>query len=295
MTNTTDIRFIRLEGCGNSFTVIADLEGALLQSVGEVTPFARALQDRNFGWPGDGALFVRRSKVAEFEMVGRNPDGSAMGMCGNGIRCVTRALYLWGEVPAAKDCIAFEVEGRRIVCRTQDQGRQVQVDMGAPSFAPVSIPVDSEGEFVEQVIEIEGRRFIATAVSMGNPHCVIFDETVSDGDFHHFGPLLEHHPLFPRRANIEFVTIVSPSQVRVRVWERGAGPTLACGTGACAVVAAGVRCGRLERKVRVLLPGGALQVEITAATALLTGPACEMGSGVLASDFVERCREKGRV
>jgi len=287
--NIEKVPFIRLEGCGNNFMVIHDLERSLLSAVPDIALFSRKLQERSFGWGGDGVLYVTRTPRGLFEMVGRNPDGSAMGMCGNGIRCVTRSLYMTGTVAPTAISLEFEVEGRKIICDSSTSGKMVRVNMGKPSFAPKEVPLSIDHELTSHPVSIEDQTFNITTVSMGNPHCVIPVERLTDVNFENFGPLLENHKLFPERANVEFVETITSQHFKVLVWERGVGPTLACGTGACAVVVAMNKLGRTGANATVSLPGGDLQVELQGGAVYLTGPARELGEGMLSSDFIERC------
>ena len=188
-----------------------------------------------------------------------NPDGSPMGMCGNGIRCVSRFVHKRKMVAAQTKELRFLVEGRLIECSLLENDR-VRVNLGSPSFDPRVVPLDRESPLLNSEIGVEGFEGCASAVSVGNPHCVIFVERVDEIPLTELGPRLEHHPLFPRRTNVEFVQVLSPTQIKVRVWERGAGVTLACGTGACASVIAGCRIGKCNATSQVDLPGGSLVV-----------------------------------
>lgn len=210
-------------------------------------------------------------EVIEVEMF--NPDGSVMGMCGNGIRCVARFIY--EEEEGVPENLSFLVHGRRIECFSEDKGRKVRVDMGAPSFEPTRIPY--LGNEVTQVpFVVSGREFRGSLVSMGNPHLVIklADEDFELLELEKWGPLLEKHPLFPESTNVHFVREIDQSRCEVKVWERGAGVTMACGTGACAVAVTGIREGRFQQRVEVALPGGLLEIEWKGneAHVFMTGP-----------------------
>ena len=283
------LRFIRLEGCGNNFIVVEDLQRAFCAAAADLGRTAAHLQNPHFGTSSDGLLIITSSREADYEVLMFNPDGSRMGMCGNGIRCVTRFLFLENLIPKHTAELQFVVEGRRIACFPADEGRMVRVDMGAPSFASADIPISNPApEFIEQ--PIPDFPYLATCVSMGNPHCVIFTEHPEKVPLESVGPQLERHPIFPRRANIEFARCVSRERCQVRVWERGVGFTFACGTGACAVFAAGYRTGRLERRAVIELPGGVLEVEYRADSphVFLTGPAREIASGEFYPEFLAR-------
>ena len=291
--------YTRLEGCGNNFIVINDIDRSFSNSHPSSSPSlaaaAKALQDAHFGLGSDGLMVVLPSTLGDFEVAMFNPDGSLMGMCGNGIRCVTRFLFLQGLVAIDRREIAFIVEGRTIICSTADQGKLVRVAMGPFAIEPSRIPVVLPKECSSSLsIPFETVQFkgIGSCVSMGNPHCVFFVPNLDELPLREIGPLFENHPIFPKRANIEFVEIISKHHVRVRVWERGVGITLACGTGACAVAVAGILSERLDSNVpiTVSLPGGDLSIEVDRASqqVSLTGPAREISSGEVCADFFSR-------
>jgi diaminopimelate epimerase len=258
------MRFLKIEGCGNSF-VTGDAH--LLPPDVDPAMAVRMICSPSFGVGADGVMLVApRERDLPFRVDMYNSDGSKAAMCGNGIRCVVRYLCeegrVDGEGPTPVE-IPFLVAGRPILCRTADRGRTVEVEMGPPSFDPAIVPVRSSTPMIDQPLESSGIVWRATALSMGNPHCVIFDEqgVVADEElFRTYGSALEQDPRFPDRVNVEFVVVESPSRLRVLVWERGVGFTLACGTGACAAVAAGYRTGRCARAAEVVLPGGVLLV-----------------------------------
>jgi diaminopimelate epimerase len=286
-------QFIRLHGCGNSFIVVFDGEAADF----DWRAASARLLDPHFGLGTDGLMVVSPARGADFEVRMFNPDGSPMGMCGNGIRCVTRALFLEGLAPGEEREIAFVVEGRRVVCLPLDEGRMVRVDMGAPSFAPADLPVVSDKEWIDREISVSpaGQRpftMAATCVSMGNPHCVMFPPDLSAIDLNVLGPAIERAPIFPQRSNVEFVEVRSPERLRVRVWERGAGATLACGTGACASLVAAARTGRSGRRAKVELPGGELEIEWLADRVLMTGPARDVCRGTFSPEFLKPASSK---
>jgi diaminopimelate epimerase len=245
------LRFAKIQGCGNSFVVVdaADVHAQL--------PI-RMLCSRSFGLGADGVMVVG-SPGDPIEVSMYNPDGSIMGMCGNGIRCVVR--YLYERFPALTPHLTFTVHGRTIRCETVDRGTTVSVDMGAPSFEASTIPLARDLTWEKIPLEVAGTYVIAHAVSMGNPHAIIFvenDAELQSLDLEKIGPALEHHASFPDRANVSFAVVNSQSRCTVRVWERGAGATLACGTGACAVAVVGIRRGIFVSPVTVALPGGSL-------------------------------------
>ncbi|MCO6429539.1 MAG: diaminopimelate epimerase [Deltaproteobacteria bacterium] len=279
-----DLEFIKMQGCGNNFVVTSDFRTPAL-------PWDRltiGLMDRNFGIGGDGVMVLRpaNSSKYDFEVLMYNPDGSPMGMCGNGIRCVARFAMLNELIPPGREVIHFLVEGRDIACALRDGGNSVMVDMGPPAFEPEAIPVRSDQPVVNEKISLAGQDFTVSCVSMGNPHCVIFVPDVEKVDLLALGPKIENDPFFPKRTNVEFVQVRSPKELVVRVWERGAGATLACGTAACAVIVAASKTGRTDSSATVILPGGSVEVEWDQGrnTVYLTGPAKEVFFGRLRID-----------
>ncbi len=270
------LAFTKMHGLGNDFVV---LDG-VTERLPEVAPFARRLCDRRFGIGCDQLLVVlppRREDCA-LRMQIFNADGSEVEMCGNGIRCFAR--YAVDRGLAAGPEIRVETGAGVIVPRLT--GELVRVDMGRPRLAGPEIPCASEEAVVlAHPLEVAGETLRFTCVSMGNPHGVCFLPEVAGLDLARLGPAAERHPFFPKRANIEFVQVEAPDRVRVRVWERGAGETLACGTGASAVCVAGVLEGRTEREVTVALPGGELELAWSEADdhVYMTGPAAYVFTG----------------
>jgi diaminopimelate epimerase len=259
----TPLRFYKLQGAGNDF-VLLDAFTQPLPS-GEVASLARRLCDRRFGVGADGLLIVEPSERADYRMRLYNADGSEATMCGNGIRCVAR--YLWEHrCPDARSLAIETGAGVRRVHRLSQE--RFQVEMGVPRLMP-SPPVSPSPNLLgegEQVVPLshavgEGQGVRANFVHTGAPHLVLFVDSVDAFPLETLGAQLEPHPQFPDRVNVSVAQVESPACVRARVWERGAGATLACGTGACAIVVAGVQMGRLEREVRVQMPGGILEVE----------------------------------
>jgi diaminopimelate epimerase len=259
----TPLRFYKLQGAGNDF-VLLDAFTQPLPS-GEVASLARRLCDRRFGVGADGLLIVEPSERADYRMRLYNADGSEATMCGNGIRCVAR--YLWEHHCPDAGSLAIETgAGVRRVHRLS-QGR-FQVEMGVPRLMP-SPPVSPSPNLLgegEQAVPLshavaEGQGVRANFVHTGAPHLVLFVDSVDAFPLETLGAQLERHPQFPDRVNVSVAQVEAPNRVRARVWERGAGATLACGTGACAIVVAGVQMGMLEREVRVQMPGGTLEVE----------------------------------
>ena len=276
------IRFTKMHGAGNDFVVLDETRGAL-----GLTPAQyRFLADRHFGVGADQILTVRPSPAPsiDFEYVIHNADGGEVEQCGNGARCFVRFVREQGLT--AKDTVRVKTMNGVITLRMQADG-QVTVDMGAPVFELERIPFDAAGltpqamgSWEKWPLALDGRGLSApvlvAALSMGNPHAVQLVDDVESAQVAETGPLIERHARFPRRVNAGFMQVVSTGQIRLRVYERGAGETLACGTGACAAVVAGIRWGLLDARVEVLTRGGPLTVEWSGqldAPVMMTGPA----------------------
>ena len=257
------LSFTKMHGCGNDYVyVIAD-------RVRPADPAAlsQRLSDRRFGIGGDGLIMLAPSTSADVRMEMYNADGSRGDMCGNGIRCLARLAWDRGivkanpmvvETDAGLKTVALNFDGDRLVGAT--------VDMGEPILDGRRIPVNDDGRIINYPLEVDGRKEIITAVSMGNPHCVLFVPNsavfqLQDLDFAALGRKFEHHGFFPKRVNTEFILPVSRRHLKMRVWERGSGETWACGTGACAALVAAVLTDRAERKAKVELRGGTLEIE----------------------------------
>jgi len=254
------MQFTKMHGLGNDFVFLDHF--SVMEEV-DYPELAKKLCHRQFGIGGDGLIVILPSKVADARMRILNSDGSEPEMCGNGIRCFARYVYDQGIVihnPMHVETLAGVLTLSLNIEDGQVQG--VRVDMGEPILRAELIPVLGQGEpVVGQPLEVLGETFQYTAVSMGNPHCVIFVEDFSALDFERVGPAIEKHLLFPRKTNVEFIQVNSPQELTMKVWERGAGPTLACGTGACASAVAAVLNHKTERAVTVHLPGGDLFIE----------------------------------
>ncbi|MCL5773330.1 MAG: diaminopimelate epimerase [Firmicutes bacterium] len=253
------MQFAKMEGLGNDFILV---DGKLLEGK-NLPEISRVLCDRHFGIGADGLILVLPSKSAETRMRVFNADGSEAEMCGNGIRCF--AKYVYEKKIIHKD--EFTVETLAGILKPKlfkKNGKimEVEVDMGEPNFLCKYIPVHGHpsSKLINEEVKIGRESFKLTCLSMGNPHCVVFVDYLSDVPANVFGPLIEKHHLFPNKTNVEFVQVVSRNRLEMRVWERGVGETLACGTGACAAVAAGVETGRCDRNVQVDLPGGVLKI-----------------------------------
>ncbi|MGH7775535.1 MAG: diaminopimelate epimerase [Candidatus Binatia bacterium] len=245
--------FTKMHGCGNDFIFLDCLKG----DIDNLGRLAKRLCDRRFGVGADQLLTIHPSKVADFKMEIYNADGGQVEMCGNGIRCFAKYVYNHG-LTQKRD---LEVETLAGIIRPRLVGDMVEVDMGEPILEGRKIPVNADGKIIDYPLEVDGITYQICCVSMGNPHCVLYRDELDHLDIEGIGPRFEHHPFFPKRVNAEFVQVLGPREVRMRVWERGAGETLACGTGACAATVAGALTGRTERKVAVQLLGGDLLVE----------------------------------
>jgi diaminopimelate epimerase len=262
--------FTKMQGCGNDFVIVDCTREPLETS--DLAATARRLCDRRFGIGSDGLVLVEPplDSGAALRMRMLNPDGTEAA-CGNALRCVARYARTRGVAPC--DDFAIDSLGGRVGVRVM--GERVEVDMGQPILAPAAIPIRWEREPALDVpVSLDGETWRLTAVSMGNPHAIFFVDAISDEHVRGLGPQMERHPLFPERTNVEFVEVLSEREVRLRVWERGAGETLACGTGACATVVACVLHGRTEHAVTVHLPGGDLAIEWRENSnhVLMTGP-----------------------
>lgn len=254
------MKFTKMHGLGNDFIVVADYNNV----PNEVNQLAVEICDRHFGVGADGLVFILPSNKADVRMRIFNADGSEAEQCGNAIRCV--AKYVYDHDLIKKEGLSVEtLAGIQHVKlqRKEDEDivSKVEVDMGEPILKGELVPTAIHDEkVVNQSVEIDGVTFHFTAVSMGNPHAVIYVENAKDFDVEKWGPKIENHPLFPKKTNVEFVTVQSDKELEMRVWERGVGQTLACGTGACATGVASVITGQASREVTVHLKGGDLKV-----------------------------------
>ncbi len=284
-----NMRFTKMHGCGNDYVYI---DGAAQQISQEDKPrVVRFLSDRHFGVGGDGAIFINPSGAADFEMEMYNADGTRAEMCGNGIRCVAKYVYDKGLTDKRQLSIvsAGQVKYLELTVDEENKVSGVKVNMGKPILEPERIPVTLPGErAVDVPIRAGEREYRMTCVSMGNPHAVVFVENVGDMDLERIGPLFEHHDLFPSRTNTEFVEIVDRRHVKMRVWERGTGETLACGTGCCATAVACVLNGLTEDQVTVGVLGGEIEVTWDREENLvyMTGPAATVYEGEIGLDAI---------
>jgi len=272
--------FTKMHGLGNDFIIVNNIERRLADSY--FASAAPALCRRRFGIGADGLVVLDPSGHASFAMRIFNPDGSEAEMCGNAIRCLARYVFERGFIK--ERTFSFETGAgiREVTVLLEGPDvRAVTVDMGRPFLESGDIPVAGPPRrVIEEKLAVNGDELVFTAVGMGNPHCVIFLPSLEQEQCQKWGALIEKNLLFPGRTNVEFVELLSPQEIKVEVWERGAGRTLACGTGACAAVVAGVLTGRLREKVKVHLPGGSLQVDWREREKVfMEGPAVEVFSG----------------
>jgi diaminopimelate epimerase len=274
------MRFIKMQGAGNDYIYVDCFRQAPPR---DPQALARAISDRHFGVGGDGLILVCPSERADARMRMFNADGSEAEMCGNGIRCVAKLVYDHGLVP--RESLTIET-GRGVLTLelevVNNKVERVRVDMGEPILQSEAIPTTLGGDPpIDSPLQVAGQELKVTCVSMGNPHCVTFVDRITDALVLGLGPQVEGHPVFPGKTNAEFVRVNSPDDLSMRVWERGSGETLACGTGACAVAVAGVLTGRTTRRVVAHLPGGDLLLEWsdTDNHVYMTGPAVEVFQG----------------
>lgn len=273
------MKFTKMHGIGNDYVYV----NCFREQVASPEETARFVSDRHFGIGSDGLILINPSQNADFEMAMYNGDGSRGEMCGNGIRCVAKYVYDYGLTD--KTSISVEtLGGIKYLDLTTEHGKvsQVKVNMGAPELTPEKIPVLAEGaQAVNVPLEVDGNIYQMTCISMGNPHAVVYLEDVKGLDIEKVGPKFEKHPCFPDRVNTEFVRVLDSHTVEMRVWERGSGETLACGTGACAVAVASILNGYVEGEVTVKLLGGDLRISWDQENNLvyMTGPAAVVFDG----------------
>lgn len=267
------MKFTKMQGLGNDYVYV----NCFKETIENPPEMAKKVSNRNFGVGSDGLIMINPSDVADFEMEMYNADGSRSEMCGNGIRCVGKYVYDYGLTE--KEHISVEtLAGIKYLDLTVEDGKVklVKVDMGSPELVPENIPIVADGNrVIDEPINVNGTEYRMTGVSMGNPHAVVYVEDVKGLDIETIGPAFENHERFPNRVNTEFVKVLDRNTVEMRVWERGSGETMACGTGACAVAVACILNGFTEDKVTVKLLGGDLQIEWDkeADKIYMTGPA----------------------
>lgn len=287
MKTKREIPFVKMHGIGNDYIYIDALRGEMPDYLHEelLPDLSRKISDRHFGVGSDGLILILPSDHADFRMRIFNADGSEAKMCGNGVRCVGKYVYDLGFTD--KKEISVQTEGGTKYLKLidgEDGIEKVVVDMGEAGFKRSSLPAlgNPDEEMKEESLETPTGEYKVTGVSMGNPHGVIWVDEVKKLDLEKIGPGLEHHQIFPDRANIEFVKILNPGEIEVRVWERGSGETLACGTGACASAVASFRKGLTNSDVKVHLLGGDLEISYDKDSnkVKMTGPAAFVAKGV---------------
>lgn len=274
------MKFTKMHGAGNDYVYL----DATRQAVDDPAALAVAISDRHFGVGSDGLILILPSQLAALRMQIFNADGSEAEMCGNGIRCVAKYAWDHGLVNELEIRIETAAGILPVQMSTDSNGKadRVRVNMGQPRLRRGDLPMlgDPESQALGIPLEVAGHVYEAWCLSMGNPHAVIFVDDCDSVALSEVGPLIENHPLFPRRTNVEFVTVLCADEMRQRTWERGAGETLACGTGASAVTVAAHLSGRCGRRVKNHLRGGLLELEWAEDHCLyLTGPACEVFTG----------------
>lgn len=283
------MKFVKMHGAGNDFVVIDGADAQFTEE--ELARVAIGICDRNMGVGSDGIILVLPSRVANFRMRMLNPDGSEAEMCGNGIRCF--AKYLFDRKLHTDVVMTCETLGGIKTLKINAVGGKVQtvrVDMGEPMLLRSEIPMKGteSAKVIGETLKVAGKKIEITCVSMGNPHCITFVDDVDHFPVEKIGPDIENHNSFPQRTNVEFVQIINQQEVKMRVWERGAGETLACGTGACATAVASMLNDKVGRKVTVHLRGGDLFIEWTGDNKVyMTGPAEEVYEGIVFSDTMK--------
>lgn len=275
------MKFTKMHGIGNDYIYINSFEEKIVPD--EMTEEIIAMSDRHKGIGGDGVIFILPSEVADARMRMFNADGSEGKMCGNGIRCVGKYVYDKGISHSNPLMVETESGIKKLDLEIVDgKVATVTVDMGCPSLVPTDIPVKlGVDKVVNYPLKINDNEYFITCVSMGNPHCVIFTTNVDNIDLEKIGPLFENHPLFPERINTEFIEVIDDTTLKMRVWERGSGETLACGTGACASVVAAVYNDIVKKneEIKVILKGGDLYITFDDERVIMRGGATEVFTG----------------
>lgn len=275
------MKFTKMHGIGNDYIYINSFEEKIFPD--EMTEEIIAMSDRHKGIGGDGVIFILPSEVADARMRMFNADGSEGKMCGNGIRCVGKYVYDKGISHSNPLMVETESGIKKLDLEIVDgKVATVTVDMGCPSLVPTDIPVKlGVDKVVNYPLKINDNEYFITCVSMGNPHCVIFTTNVDNIDLEKIGPLFENHPLFPERVNTEFIEVIDDTTLKMRVWERGSGETLACGTGACASVVAAVYNDIVKKneEIKVILKGGDLYITFDDKRVIMRGGATEVFTG----------------
>jgi diaminopimelate epimerase len=272
--------FTKMHGISNDYVYV----NAFVTKIPDPSAIAQKVSDRRTGVGGDGLILICPSDTAHARMEMYNADGSRGEMCGNGVRCVGKFVYEHGLAKANPLKIATDAGVKILFLELQDNKvARVTVDMGEPILDGPSIPVAAQGRIIDQPLDVAGKSYQVTCVSMGNPHCVTFVETVEPLELEKLGPKFEHHAFFPKRVNTEFIQVISPTELKMRVWERGSGETWACGTGACAATVAAALNKKTGRCVTIHLRGGDLEIEWREEDnhVYMTGPAEEVFEGTI--------------
>ncbi len=269
--------FTKWQACGNDFVLVNTFDNIDAEKIAEIIKQSPKICDRHFGVGADGVIFILPSTIADFRMQIINSDGSEAEMCGNGIRCFAKCVHEAGLTTKTK----FTVEtGAGIIIPEIMPDGTVHVDMGEPVLEADKIPVDGfkNNYVIDEDITVDGKTYKMTCVSMGNPHCIVFVDDIKKIDLEKIGPKFETHSVFPKKTNTEFVEIKNDEYVRMRVWERGAGITWACGTGSCATLVACVLNNKTKRKAKIELDGGILTIEWNKESnhIYMTGPATKV-------------------
>lgn len=272
------LKFWKMHGLGNDYIVIDNTDEKLTSE--RLNELAKTLCQRRFSVGADGLLLVCRSNVADVKMRIFNSDGSEAEMCGNGIRCLAKFCYENSIVKKERFNVETLAGIKQVWLSIESEVKTVKVDMGEPSFDKRAIPMLGEGKCINEDLEIEGEVYKVTCLSVGNPHCVIFLGDVESFPVEKIGPKIENHENFPKKVNVEFVQVLNPREIKMRVWERGVGETMACGTGACASVAVGHILGKTERKVKANLLGGSLEISYEGRL-FMEGPVAKVFAGEL--------------
>ena len=278
------IKFTKMHGCGNDYVYINGFTEKVPQE--EKEEFVKRVSDRHFGIGSDGAIFINPAKEADFEMEMYNADGSRSEMCGNGMRCVGKYVYDYGLTDQKEFSVvsAGKIKYLTLTVDENNKAVQIRVNMGSPILTPAEIPVIADGDnVVDESIIVLDKEYKMTCVSMGNPHAVVFVEDVKNFPLNEVGPYFENHERFPNRTNTEFVQVVDRNHIKMRVYERGTGETLACGTGCCASAVACVLNGLTDTEVDVEVLGGVVHIEWDREENLIymTGPGETVFDGII--------------
>ena len=273
------MQFWKMHGLGNDFIVIDNRDGKIIEA--EAAGLARTLCERRLSIGADGLLLLSNSAIADARMRTFNADGSEAEMCGNGVRCFAKYIYENGIVKKKELSVETLAGLKNVWLTVQNEAVEaVKVDMGTPDWERSKIPMLGQGTCINQDLRVDEENYKVTCLSTGNPHCVIFVENVDECPVEYVGPLVENHEAFPKRTNVEFVQVLGKNELKVRVWERGCGETMACGTGACASAVAANRLGKVGGRVKVHLRGGDLQLDV-GERVFMAGPAEKVFEGKL--------------